>query len=140
MSRIEYLEGLLSGTTRFPPAGEMLGVSLLGFDEGQATLGFKPRADFMNFAGTVQGGILTAFADSAMGAALATVCADDESWATLELKVNFMRPAREHGEQITCHAHVSHKGRTIAFMEAEVFDSSSRMVAKVTASFAIRPG
>ena len=138
MSRIAYVEGLLTGESQFPPSGRLLGLKLVSFEPGQATLEFRPQPEFLNFAGTVQGGFLTAFADSAMGSALATVCSEEETWATLELKVNFLRPAIQDGNTISCTAKVTHKGKTIAFIEAELFDASSNMVAKVTASFAIK--
>lgn len=138
MGRIAYVEGLLTGQSQFPPSGRLLGLKLQSFERGRATVEFRPQPEFLNFAGTVQGGFLTAFADSAMGAALATVCEDDETWATLELKINFLRPAQQDGNVLTCTAKVMHKGKTIAFLEAEMFDARSNMVAKVTASFSIK--
>ena len=44
--------------------------------------------------GTVQGGILAALAAAAMGWAYMTTLGEGESYTTLEMKVNFLRPAR----------------------------------------------
>src|SRR5215470_5276432 len=45
-----------------------------------------------NPMGTVQGGILAAVADAAMGWAFMTTLGENESYTTLEVKVNFLRP------------------------------------------------
>ena len=42
--------------------------------------------------GTVRGGVLCDLADAAMGYAYASSLADDETFTTVELKINFLRP------------------------------------------------
>jgi uncharacterized protein (TIGR00369 family) len=42
--------------------------------------------------GTLHGGILCDIADAAMGIAFATTLSPDESFTTVELKINFFRP------------------------------------------------
>ena len=42
--------------------------------------------------GTVHGGILCTLADSAMGMAFASSLGEEETFTTLEIKVNYTRP------------------------------------------------
>ena len=47
-----------------------------------------------NPMGTLHGGILCDLADGAMGMAFFTTCQEGETFTTLELKINFLRPVR----------------------------------------------
>jgi len=45
--------------------------------------------------GTLHGGVLCDIADAAMGIAFASTLAQEESFTTVELKINFFRPVRQ---------------------------------------------
>jgi uncharacterized protein (TIGR00369 family) len=101
------------------------------------------RADerFANPAGMVQGGFLTAFADSAMGSATVTFAAARKHRvfsANVEMKTSFMAPARI-GELLACTAEVVSGGSRVAFVEAEVTDSTGRMVARSSSTYLLTP-
>jgi uncharacterized protein (TIGR00369 family) len=76
----------------FPaPIGKLLGLKLSNAADGHATVEFEATERYANPMGTLHGGVLCDIADAAMGVAYSTV-ADGESFATLELKINFLRP------------------------------------------------
>jgi acyl-coenzyme A thioesterase PaaI-like protein len=77
---------------------------------------------FCNPAGIIQGGMLGAICDSAMGASALTFAQDRKVFVrNAEMKVSFIG-AVGPGRQLECVATVISGGRTAAFVEAELFD------------------
>ena len=101
-------------------------------DSGSADLEFDARPEFENGLGKIQGGFVAAMLDSVMGAALSTVLMEDEAPPTLELKVSFVRGA-EVG-RLLGHGRVVHKGRSAAFVEAELRNPRGQLLATSTAT------
>jgi len=94
---------------------------------------------FANPIGVLQGGFVTAFADSAMGASSLTYARERKVFsANAELKVSFLKPARV-GSVLTCTAHVISGGKRAAFLEAEVVDDEGRMVLKASSTYLLSP-
>jgi uncharacterized protein (TIGR00369 family) len=90
---------------------------------------------FTNPAGTIQGGFIGAFCDSAMGAAAVTFVQGRRVFsANVEMKVSFLAPVRPQGF-LTCSAQVVSGGRRAAFVEAEVTDGEGRLVAKASSTY-----
>src|SRR5436309_14395501 len=78
--------------------------------------------------GSLHGGIICDVADAAMGVAYASTLGDEESFTTIELKINFLRPFKS-GTLIAT-AHVGKAGRTIGLVECDVTDTEGRLVAR----------
>jgi uncharacterized protein (TIGR00369 family) len=94
---------------------------------------------FANPVGIVQGGFITAFADSAMGASSLTFARERKVFsANAELKISFLKPARV-GSTLTCTAEVIGGGSRAAFVEAEVTDDDGRLVAKASSTYILSP-
>ena len=74
------------------PVAEFLGIKFISHSNGQAMAEFTAASQHANPMGTLHGGILCDLADAAMGVAFATTLQADESFTTLELKINFLRP------------------------------------------------
>lgn len=87
--------------------------------------------EYCNSAGNLQGGILGAFADSAMGAACAAHLPEDMYPALVEMKISFLRPARS-GSTIHARARVIKSGKRLLFVETEITNDSGDLLAKVT--------
>ena len=82
--------------------------------------------------GVVQGGVITQIADAAMGMSLATL-QEDRMWnTTIELKVNFLRPAIEG--RLRAVGRVIDMRQTLLFSEADVFDEQGRLVARASST------
>jgi uncharacterized protein (TIGR00369 family) len=82
--------------------------------------------------GTLHGGILCDVADAAMGVAYASTLGDGETFTTLELKINFLRPFRSG--TLTAAARVVNSGRTIGLAECDVTDADGRLIARATST------
>ena len=85
-----------------------------------------------NPQGSLHGGILCDLADAAMGIAYGTELSDDESFTTIELKINFLRPVWR--TTLRARGKVVRRGRTIGFVECEVVDGDGKLVAKASST------
>jgi len=105
---------------------------------GSSTWTMRADERFENPAGVIQGGFLTAFADSAMGAATVTFAKGRKVFvANVELKISFIAAAVP-GSVLTCKADVISGGSRVAFLEAVVMDQDLRLIAKVTSTYLFR--
>jgi uncharacterized protein (TIGR00369 family) len=67
-----------------------------------------------------------------MGLAYASRLQDGESFTTLELKINFLKPVWRARLQAV--ANVTKMGRTIGLVECEIHDDKGALVAKVSST------
>ncbi len=108
-------------------------------DPGRTTWQMTADERFTNPAGTVQGGFLAAFCDSAMGAATVTWARDRKVFsANVEMKVSFLAAVRP-GAELTCRSEVISGGSRVAFVTAEVTDADARLVATATSTYVLTP-
>ena len=120
-----------------PPTAELLGWRLLSLDAaaGRIEIGFDGKPEFANPAGYVQGGLLTAMLDDAMGPVVAAHTNGASFPTTIDLQVQFLRPVRPGPVRVV--ARVVQLGKAIAFLEGELFDQNDRLAARATASAAL---
>ncbi|NVM88051.1 PaaI family thioesterase [Variovorax sp. SG517] len=117
-----------------PPTADLLGQRVLGFDRARGTirLSFTATDAFLNPAGAVQGGILAAMLDDTMGPALWVLNGEETYSVTIDFSVSFLaaaKPGLLYGE-----GRVVQRGRSIAFLEAQLGDADGRIVARSTAT------
>src|SRR5438105_13613557 len=82
--------------------------------------------------GTLHGGVLCDVADAAMGMAWAATLGEGETFTTLELKINFLRPVWTG--RLTTTGRVVQGGRTIGLLECDVVDGQGRLVARASST------
>jgi len=74
------------------PVARLIGFEAKDIGDGRATVTLSAGPQHANPMGTLHGGILCDVADAAMGMAFASTLAPEESFTTVELKINFFRP------------------------------------------------
>ena len=74
------------------PIARLIGFEANDIADGRATVVLAAGPQHANPMGTLHGGVLCDIADAAMGIAFASTLAPDESFTTVELKINFFRP------------------------------------------------
>jgi uncharacterized protein (TIGR00369 family) len=117
----------------FPaPIGKLLGLTLISSAAGSATIEFEATERHANPMGTLHGGVLCDIADAAMGAAYRSTLADGETFTTLELKINFLRPVRN--AQLRAQAKMVRAGRVVGLVECDVVDEQGRLVARASST------
>jgi uncharacterized protein (TIGR00369 family) len=88
--------------------------------------------------GTLHGGILCDIADAAMGMAFASTLAPDESFTTVELKINFFRPVWR--ARLKAEGAVLQRGRTVGYVECNITDEQNRLIAKAASTCMVLRG
>jgi uncharacterized protein (TIGR00369 family) len=107
-----------------------LGYQRLGWSAGSTTIGWDaPEAYCFPSAGgpVVQGGLVTALLDAAMGGACWSVLDSDQAFLTADLRVEFLRPTRPG--QLTATGTVVRRTRRVVFCAAELFDADGTLLA-----------
>ena len=115
-----------------PPVAELLGIEVLGMEDGVCTMRLEADERHSNPMGTIHGGILCDLADAAMGMAYFSQLEPGESFTTLELKVNFLRPFWTG--TLVARGRVVHRGRSVGLVECDVVDAQERLIAHATST------
>ena len=124
---------LLRGELAAPPIAQLIGFTLVAMEPGRAVYELEvDPARHANPMGTLHGGVLCDLADAAMGTAYASTLAEGETFTTLELKINFVRPVWTG--HLTATGRVVQGGRTVGLTECDVVDEQGRLVARVSST------
>jgi uncharacterized protein (TIGR00369 family) len=113
-----------------PPVAALIGFRLTAIARGSARIELDADGRHENPMGTLHGGVICDIADAAMGMAYASLLDRDESFATVELKVNFLRPFWKG--RLEARGSVIRKGRIMGLMSCRVTDEKRRLVAFAT--------
>ena len=116
----------------YAPVADLIGFHLLERGDGRAVVTFQPTTRHSNPMGTLHGGVICDIADAAMGAAYSTTLQDDETFTTLEIKINFLKPVWR--SPLRAEGWVVKAGRTIGMAECDVYDEGGSLVARATST------
>jgi uncharacterized protein (TIGR00369 family) len=108
--------------TPFPNQGpflEHVGPILIDEDRDELVLGLQTEERHANHRGTVQGGLLSTFADFALGRAIENDAEDGKDRATVSLTVDFLKPAMP-GDFIESRTKVDRVGGTLSFADCSL--------------------
>ncbi|MEX2237106.1 MAG: PaaI family thioesterase [Dehalococcoidia bacterium] len=128
----ERLQRLAAREIEPPPVARLIGLDLVSAGAGAVTMALEVGPQHANPMGTVHGGILCDLADAAMGMAYASTLGAGESFTTLELKINFLRPVW-NGRLIAEGKYVS-GGSSVGLTECDIKDERGRLVAHATST------
>jgi uncharacterized protein (TIGR00369 family) len=120
------------------PVAQMIGFRVSEVRDGRALATLEAGPQHANPMGTLHGGILCDIADAAMGMAFASTLTPEESFTTVELKINFFRPVWK--AQIKAEGKVVRRGKTIGYVECDLTDEEGRLVAKASSTCLVLRG
>jgi uncharacterized protein (TIGR00369 family) len=124
---------ILEGALSPPPIARLIGFDVLSCEPGRAVFALDTDLErHANPMGTLHGGVLCDLADAAMGFSYASTLEQDETFTTLELKINFLRPVWQ--TRLTATARVIQRGRTVGLVECDLLDAQDRLVARVSST------
>ena len=135
---IEYIRKVQRGDAPAPPIAQFLQMRITQVEEGRVSMQMPVEARYMNPTGTLHGGIMCDLGDAAMGTAFATTCEEGESYTTIELKCNYLRPM--WAGELTANAWVVSRGKTIGLVECELRDATNRLIAKLSSTLTVLRG
>jgi len=130
----EVLQRAMKDVSSFPapPIAKTLGFTMTSMSPGRVTIELDADERLANALGTLHGGALCDIADAAMGLAYASQLERGESFTTIELKINFMKPIwRAH---LRAEGRVVKRGRTVGLVECDVLDDKGSLVARASST------
>jgi acyl-CoA thioesterase len=117
------------------PFNSHVGVRLVRLHTDGVTIACSIRGELLNGSGVLHGGVTATLADVAVGMALARHLGRSRAATTVELKINYMRPAA-HGP-VTARAHLLRVGAHLCSARVDIFDAAKRQVAAALLTYMI---
>ena len=119
-------------TRNRPPSTETLGFRVVRVDQaaGEVEATFEGRESFGNNTGVIQGGFLGAMLDEVTTIAGMVASGLSSAFPTLEMKTSYFRPCK--AGTVRGVGRVIRLGRTVAFLEGDLYDAEGRHVARAT--------
>ena len=138
LSGRDRLLGQIAGDLPLPPLHHLLGLRPVAVErEGVAGCAMPVTGWLATPWGWPQGGFIALLADAALGMAVESAMPPGQRFATVDLKVNFLRPVAGDGSELTATGTVVQHGRTLAVATSEVVDARGKRVALATGSAAL---
>lgn len=129
----ERLDALVARTDDAPHLAALRLPMLDRWEQGRVWATWPVEDDFLTpQVASVFGGYIAGLADHLLACAVFTVLEEDESFATSELHVHFLRPVRDG--RLAIEASVVSRGRRSAYCEVTIADAAGRLVARAGAT------
>jgi uncharacterized protein (TIGR00369 family) len=129
---LDVFRAMVAGDVEPPPVAKLVGFAMTDVEPGRAVFEMDVGPQHSSPLGTVHGGIVCDLFDAAMGCSHASLLDEGETFTTLELKINFMKPVWQG--HLVAEGKVIKAGRTIGLVEGRVTDESGSLVAYATAT------
>ena len=129
---LEMVRKMMSGELPPPPIGETIGMRIVDIDIDRAAFEMDAERRHSNPMGTMHGGVLCDLADGAMGMAWSSALVEGETFTTLELKINFLKPV--WNAKLRAEARVIRRGKTVGLVDCQVRDEKGDIVAHATST------
>jgi uncharacterized protein (TIGR00369 family) len=129
---LDHFRAMIAGEAEPPPVAKLVGFTMTEVEPGRAVFEMDAGPQHASPLGTVHGGVICDLVDGAMGVAHAAALDEGESFTTLELKINFMKPV--WSGHLRAEGKVIKAGRTIGLVEGRVTDEAGALVAFATST------
>lgn len=129
ISGLDYLRSIKEGVVQPPPIARLVGYHIIRVSPGKTVFGLNPDEYHYNPFETVHGGILSTLLDTAMTSAVLSKLPIGKACATLEMKINYIRPVKADTGLIHARAEVVHLGAHIATAQGKILDAHEKLYA-----------
>ena len=107
---------------------QLLGIELDSIEPGRVRLSVEVRKELLQLQGVMHGGAIASLIDTAVAFAIVSTSEPQDSFTTVEMKVNYLTAIREG--RVTADARLIRDGRRIIVADCDVHDSKGRLAAK----------
>jgi uncharacterized protein (TIGR00369 family) len=132
MSGLQLLTAIMEGTLPAPPIQKALDFRPVEIAPGHTVFVGNPKFEYYNPLGTVHGGYTAALLDSCMACAIHSTLDAGYSYATVEVKINYVRAITSDTGEVRAEGKIINSGRRIATAEGRLFDSGGKLYAHGT--------
>jgi uncharacterized protein (TIGR00369 family) len=132
MPGLQLLTEIMNGTQPAPPIQQALDFRLVQVEQGYAAFAGTPKFEYYNPLGCVHGGYTAALLDSCMACAVHSTLEAGYSYATLEIKISYVRAITSDTGEVRAEGRVINSGKRIATAEGRLFDSAGILYAHGT--------
>lgn len=132
MSGLQLLTGIIGGNLPAPPIQRTLNFRPVEVASGFIAFVGNPKFEYYNPLGSIHGGYTAAILDSCMACAVHSTLEAGYSYATLEIKINYVRPITCETGEVRAEGKVIHSGKRIATAEGRLLDSAGKLYAHGT--------
>ncbi|MDQ1460590.1 MAG: hypothetical protein QOI08_2074 [Actinomycetota bacterium] len=132
MKPIDHFRAIVAGEADPPPVAKLIGFAMTEIEPGRAVFEMDAGPQHASPLGTLHGGVICDLVDGAMGCAHASQLEDGETFTTLELKINYLKPV--WSGHLVAEGKVIKAGRTIGLVEGRVTDELGSLVAYATST------
>lgn len=117
-----------------PPCVQSLGGRVENYDPERRCIAmrFSMPLEFCHSGNIVQGGFVTGMLDAAMAHAVFMELGMRIALPSLDINVSFLRPTLAGPQR--AEGHILRLGRSVAFLQGELFDEEDRLTARATST------
>ena len=138
ISGLEALRGCIA-FENVPPIYHLTGLRPTEAAAGECTFVMPASPWLCSPQPVLYGGAIALLADGALSCAVMTTIPAGSSFASLDLKVNYLRPVIPDGGMLTARARLVHRGRSMAIATAELFNAEGKKIAIASSSSMVLP-
>ncbi|MBI3650953.1 MAG: PaaI family thioesterase [Acidobacteria bacterium] len=132
LSGMECLQKMMSGELPPPPIMILMNGKFAKVSEGRVVFVAEPSEYHFNPLGSVHGGFAATLLDTAMACSIHSCLSAGISYATLEIKINYVRPLTDKTGPVHCEGTAVHIGGKIATAEGRIIDRDGNLYAHGT--------
>jgi uncharacterized protein (TIGR00369 family) len=137
-THLDVMRAMVDGQQGAPPVAQLIGFQLVQIERDRAVFRMQAEERHTNPMGTLHGGVLCDLSDAAMGCAFASTLEAGQSYTTLELSINFLRPVFRAA--LTATGRVVKRTRKTGLVECDVTDEEGRLVARAKSTCLVLEG
>ena len=117
------------------PFNRFLGMRIARLHPDGVTIECKIQGQLLNKAGSLHGGVSAALADAAVGIALHRHLGDGRPITTVEMKINYFRPAQKG--RVFARAHLLRVGSTLCIGRVDITDARAKGIGTALVTYMI---
>lgn len=129
---LEIGQQMVRGEREPLPLARSIGLVMKAIEPGRVVFDLQVDEQHHNPLGTLHGGVYCHLADAAMGWAFGAMLNQNETFTTVEMKINFLRAVRKG--TLTAEAKVVKAGSLLGYVECEIKDEQGQLVAKAAST------